>query len=92
MIESTMTESIMMDEKKRNIKDYIDALVDDEGLKTEVTITLTSETLWKIIGGLVLTGATITLIAQLLKNLFPNRQLEENNQLLMNIKNTLKKT
>lgn len=33
--------------KGKNVKDYLDALVDKEGLRTEVTITLTDETLIK---------------------------------------------
>ena len=61
--------------KKRNLKNYLDALVDDEGLKTEVTITLTDRTLIKLIAALVGSGITIILIALTLKNTFPNRQL-----------------
>lgn len=79
-----------MAEQKRNVKDYLDALVDKEGLRTDVTVTLTNETLWKIVGGLIAAGAGIALIAHLLKNAFPNTQLAENNRLLLEIKKGLK--
>jgi len=80
-----------MAEQKRNVKDYLDALVDKEGLRTDVTITLTDETLWKAVGGLIAAGVGIALIAHLLKNAFPNKQLAENNQLLRDIKKALEK-
>ena len=78
-----------MTTKKKSVKDYLDALVDNEGLRTDVTVTLTQQTLWSIIGGLVLAGASIALIANLIKNAFPNKQLTINNQLLLAIKKTL---
>lgn len=81
----------MAEEKKKGVKDYLDALVDKEGLRTDVTITLTDETLWKIVGGLVAAGVGIALVAHLLKNVLPNKQLAENNQLLRDIKNALHK-
>jgi hypothetical protein len=79
-----------MAEQKKNVKDYLDALVDKEGLRTDVTVTLTNETLWKIVGGLMAAGVGIALIAHLLKNAFPNKQLTENNRLLLEIKKGLK--
>lgn len=74
---------------QKNIKDYLNALVDKEGLRTEVTITLTDDTLWKIIAALLAAGVGITVVAHLLKNMFPNKQLAENNQLLREIKEGL---
>lgn len=79
-----------MAEQRRNIKEYIDALVDDEGLKTDVKFTMTDETLWKMIGGLILAGAGIALIAHILKNVVPNKHLAENRAVLLEIKNKLK--
>tara|TARA_R110000868_G_scaffold287540_3_gene547888 strand:+ start:406 stop:648 length:243 start_codon:yes stop_codon:yes gene_type:complete len=79
-----------MAEQKKNVKDYLDALVDKEGLRTDVTVTLTNETLCKIVGGLMAAGVGIALIAHLLKNAFPNKQLTENNRLLLEIKKGLK--
>lgn len=49
-------------EKKRNVKDYLDALVDKQGLKTEVTITLTDQTLIKTAMYLVGTAFVIVVI------------------------------
>lgn len=79
-----------MAEQRKNIKEYIDALVDDEGLKTDVKFTMTDETLWKMIGGLILAGAGIALIAHILKNIVPNKHLAENRAVLLEIKNKLK--
>ena len=76
-------------EAKKQLKGYLDALIDDEGLKTEVTITLTDQTLWKIVGALVGSGLAIVLVAQLLKNAIPNKQLAENNRLLRELKNAM---
>ncbi len=61
--------------QRRSIKNYLDALVDKDGLKTEVTITLTNETLLKIIGALLLSGVTAVMLSHLIKNAFPNMQL-----------------
>ena len=64
-----------MEQKKRKLGSVLDALIDKDGIKTEVTITLTNQTLFKIIGGLLLSGVAIIVIANLLKNVFPNLQL-----------------
>lgn len=80
----------MAEEKKKGVKQYLDALVDKEGLRTDLTITLTDETLWKIVGGLIVAGVGIALVAHLLKNAFPNKQLADNNRLLLEIKKGLK--
>ena len=64
-----------MEQKKRKLGSVLDALIDKDGIKTEVTITLTNQTLFKIIGGLLLSGLAIIVIANLLKNVFPNLQL-----------------
>ena len=45
--------------EKRSIKDLIDGLVDKDGIKTEVTVTLTNQTLTKIVLALLASGATI---------------------------------
>lgn len=47
------------EKKKMNIKGYLDALVDNQGLRTEVTITLTNETLIKTSLYLIGTGFVI---------------------------------
>ncbi|WP_027395139.1 hypothetical protein [Aquimarina latercula] len=76
--------------KKRNLNNLLDALVDKDGLKTEVTITLTNQTLLKIILGMLLAGVAIVVVANTVKNLFPNTQLAAIKQEVIKIKQTLK--
>lgn len=52
----------MENKKNVNIKDYIDALVDEDGLKTEVTVTLTRQTLGMASAYLVGTAAVSTFV------------------------------
>lgn len=47
----------MAEKKKVSLKNYLDALIDDDGLKTEVTITLTDRTLTK--AGIYLVGTVV---------------------------------
>ena len=61
--------------KKRSLNNIIDSLIDDEGLKTEVTLTMTDDTLIKVIIALLASGICVMLVNHLLKNQFPNRQL-----------------
>ncbi|WP_271769184.1 hypothetical protein [Aquimarina algiphila] len=75
--------------KKRNLGGLLDALVDKDGLKTEVTITLTNQTLLKIIIGMLLAGVAIVVVANMVKNLFPNTQLAAIEQEVIKIKQTL---
>lgn len=77
--------------EKRSIKDLIDGLVDKDGLKTEVTVTLTNQTLTKIVLALLASGATIVIVAHITKNMFPNHQLTALQTDMSAIKSTLKK-
>ncbi|WP_339625490.1 hypothetical protein [uncultured Winogradskyella sp.] len=77
--------------EKRSIKDLINGLVDKDGLKTEVTVTLTNQTLTKIVLALLASGATIVVVAHITKNLFPNHQLTALKADISAIKSTLKK-
>ena len=71
----------------KSITDYLDALIDEqEGFRTEVTVSLPSEMLWKLVGVLLGTGISILVVAHLVKNAFPNKQLKQNNTLLLDIK------
>ncbi len=60
----------MENKKKVNIKDYIDALVDEDGLKTEVTVTLTRQTLAMTSAYLVGTAAVSTVVVLGIISLF----------------------
>ena len=75
----------------KNFIKSLNKLVDDDGLKTDVKITMTDETLWKIVGGLVLAGGGIAIIAHVAKNIFPNKHLEANTKVLLEIRDSLKR-
>ena len=77
--------------QKRSIKDLIDGLVDKDGIKTEVTVTLTNQTLTKIILALLASGVTIVIVAHITKNMFPNHQLAVLQADITSIKESLKK-
>ena len=79
-----------METKKRNINNLLTALIDKDGLRTEVTITLTNQTLLKIILGLLLSGVAIILVANTVKNYFPNTQLSEIEEQIKHFKQNLK--
>ena len=79
-----------MERKKRNIGNILDALVDQDGLKTEVTITLTNQTLLKIVIGMLVSGVAIVVISQMLKNWIPNEQLASIQKEVLQIKQQLK--
>lgn len=74
----------------KSIKDIVSSLVDDDGIRTEVTLTMTNQTLTKIIIALLASGATIVLVAHLTKNMFPNHQLSLLTADIKTIKETLK--
>lgn len=76
--------------EKKNIKTIIDKLIDKDGIKTEVTVTLTNETVTKIILALLASGLTLILVAQITKNLIANNQLTRITEELNTIKNNLK--
>ena len=62
-----------MAEKRRNVKNIIDSLVDDEGLRTEVTITLTDATLLRtgiyLVGTVVASSVAFFMIRGIVKNM-----------------------
>lgn len=59
--------------KKTGIKSYLDALVDKDGLKTEVKITLTDQTLMKtamyVVGMVVVSSVAFFTIRGIVKNM-----------------------
>jgi ribosomal protein S15P/S13E len=76
--------------KTKNSKSLLERLVDDDGIKTEVTITLTSQTLIKIVAALLVSGATIALITHTVRNRMPNRQLSNLEKDIASIQSHLK--
>ena len=67
----------MADTKKTSLKGYLDRVLGEEGVKTDVSITLTTNTMITIVVGLVAAGACIAVIASILKNVIKNHQAEE---------------
>ena len=59
--------------QKRNLKGILDSIVDDEGIKTEVTVTMTDATLLKtatyIVGTTILSSISFFLIRSIMLNL-----------------------
>ena len=75
--------------EKNNIGEYLDFLIDEKGIKTDMKITLTNLTLAKAIAGLILAGTVIALVAHALKNRIPGKNQTAQTQLLTDIKNHL---
>ncbi|GAA0892650.1 hypothetical protein GCM10009122_23290 [Fulvivirga kasyanovii] len=67
----------MAETNKTSLKGYLDRVLGEEGVKTDVSITLTTNTMITIVVGLVTAGACIAVIANILKNIIKNHQAEE---------------
>ncbi len=59
----------------RKLSDYLENLLDEDGIKTDITLTIEQQTLLQLIAGMVIAGVSVLLIAQLFKVYFPNPQL-----------------
>lgn len=64
--------------EKKTVKDYLDALVDEEGLKSDVAITITPKTAWTVLG----VGCGIIMFVKFIQMAFPDKQRVMNNKLL----------
>lgn len=66
--------------KKAGIKGYLDALVDEDGLKTEVKITITDQTLMKtgiyVVGMVIAGSVAFFTIRGIVKNMESVSQLK----------------
>lgn len=76
---------------KRSLSSLIDSLVDKDGIKTEVTVTITDDTVRKIIVAFLASGISVVLLHHLLKNSFPNKQLLQISETVLTIKKQLSK-
>ncbi len=76
---------------KRSLSSLIDSLVDKDGIKTEVTVTITDDTVKKIIVAFLASGISVVLLHHLLKNRFPNKQLLQISETVLTIKKQLSK-
>lgn len=55
-------------DKKKGIKQYLDNIFSEEGLKTDIKITLTNETLFKTSATLIGTAVIITILVRVIWN------------------------
>lgn len=78
----------MSDTKKRG-GGLLNALIDKDGIKTEVTLTITNATATKVALTLLISGVSLIVIAKLLKEVFPNKELTAIRSDVDEIKNIL---
>ncbi len=76
--------------QRKNLNDWINNLVDKDGIKTEVTLVIPDDTLRKVTWTIVGVGTGVILLHHLLKNTIPNRQVGEIQKQLRHIQTTLK--
>ncbi|WP_029209624.1 hypothetical protein [Aquimarina agarilytica] len=72
--------------QKRNLKSWIHNLVDEDGIKTEVTLEMDDEMLRKLVFAILGAGTGVILFHHLLKNTIPNRQLSSIQNQLQQLK------
>lgn len=56
-------------------KGILDNLIDKDGLKTEVTVSITNQTLSRSIIALLISGVSLMVIGLMVRQFFPNPQL-----------------
>ncbi|WP_299212633.1 hypothetical protein [uncultured Dokdonia sp.] len=78
----------MSDTKKVN-GGILNALIDKDGIKTEVTLTITNQTATKVALTLLISGISLIVIAKLLKEVFPSKELTAIRSEVSEIKNIL---
>lgn len=76
---------------KSGVKNYLDMLFNEEGLRTDLKITVTDETMYKIIAALIGSGIVVVLFSALIKNAIKNQQLNEITERLVAIEELIKK-
>ncbi len=64
-----------MSESKNKVKSLLDNLVDDEGLKTDITLTMTNQTLIKTAGTLFITATAITVMVFAIRGMVKNSEI-----------------
>ncbi|MFC4636605.1 hypothetical protein ACFO3O_22060 [Dokdonia ponticola] len=64
-----------MSEPKKRKGGLLNALIDKDGIKTEVTLTITNQTATKVALTLLISGISLIVIAKLLKEVFPSKEL-----------------
>jgi len=69
-----------------NRRGFLDDLIDEDGLKTEVTLTLTNRTVTRIVTALLISGLSLMVIQLIIRQLLPNPQLVDINKKLEQLK------
>ncbi|GGG36163.1 hypothetical protein GCM10011344_41300 [Dokdonia pacifica] len=80
----------MSENKKRN-GGLLNALIDKDGIKTEVTLTITNTTATKVALTLLISGISLIVMARLLKEVFPSKELTAIKSDVSEIKSILNK-
>ncbi len=80
----------MSENKKRN-GGLLNALIDKDGIKTEVTLTITNTTATKVALTLLISGISLIGMARLLKEVFPSKELTAIKSDVSEIKSILNK-
>jgi len=75
-----------MEASHQKRKGILDKLIDKDGLKTEVTVSLTNQTLSRTIIALLVAGMSVMAIHLMIRQFFPNPQLVEINKKLEQLK------
>ncbi|MFC4633498.1 hypothetical protein ACFO3O_06245 [Dokdonia ponticola] len=78
-----------MSEPKKRKGGLLNALIDKDGIKTEVTLTITNQTATKVVLTLLISGISLIVIAKLLKEVFPSKELTAIRSEVSKIKNIL---
>lgn len=75
----------------KSVKNYLDMLFNEEGLKTDLKVTITDETFIKIVAALIGAGVVVTVFGVLLKRMIKDEQLREISEKLQAIEGLIKK-
>ena len=75
----------------KSVKNYLDMLFNEEGLKTDLKVTITDDTFIKMIAALIGAGVVITVFGVLLKRMIKDEQLREISERLQVIEGLIKK-
>lgn len=93
MIMTDTTSSAKEKEKSpaaaRGLKSYLDMLFNEEGLKTDLKVTVTNETMYKLIAVFVGGGVVVVMAALLFRSMIKDKQLTEITEKLSSIETHL---
>ena len=76
----------------KNLKNYLDMLFNEEGLKTDLKVTVTNETMYKLIAVFIGGGVVVAMAAMLFRSMLKDKQLTEISARLENIESLMKQS